>query len=45
MVPIKGILTSVSQIMVSLLPVLLSQQDNLKGAVTGELVVNVFSML
>ncbi len=42
---LKGILTSVSQVMVSVLLVLLSQQDNLKGTVTGEFVVNVFSPL
>jgi hypothetical protein len=44
MVP-KRHLTGVSQVMVSLLRVLLSQQDNLKGAVAREFVVNVFSML
>ncbi len=42
---LKGIVTSVSQVMVSLLLVLLSQQDNLKGAVAGEFYVNVFSTL
>jgi hypothetical protein len=42
---LKGILTSVSQLMVSLSLVLLSQQDNLKGAVAGEIALNVFSTL